>query len=52
VTGLRHWTILQLSGDVESVRERVENAGFPADEHGDGFLVRDPADIAALVTSS
>ena len=49
--GLRHWTVLlEESGEVAAVRERVLAAGIESEE-GDGggaggFLVRDPWDIA------
>jgi catechol 2,3-dioxygenase len=52
-TGLRHWTmVLPSAEEVEAVRGRVIAAGFAADEHDGGFVVRDPAEIALLVTSS
>jgi len=49
--GLRHWTVLlEESGEVAAVRERVLAAGIESEEGegggAGGFLVRDPWDIA------
>jgi catechol 2,3-dioxygenase len=53
VTGLRHWTmVLPTAEKVNAARGRVTAAGFPVEERSDGFVVRDPAEIALLVTSS
>jgi catechol 2,3-dioxygenase len=44
--GLRRWTVLLESADeLAAVRERVEHAGLPIVEHGQGFEVNDPWDI-------
>jgi catechol 2,3-dioxygenase len=44
--GLRRWTVLLESADqLAAVRERVEQAGLPIVEHGQGFEVNDPWDI-------
>ena len=41
--GLRHWTVqLPDAADVADVRTRLAAAGVPVEEHGSGFLVRDP----------
>ena len=41
--GLRHWTVyLASAADVEAVRARVEAAGIAVEDHGSGFLTRDP----------
>ena len=49
--GLRHWTIvLPAAVDVAAVRERVERAGLTAQPLDDGFVVRDPWEIALAVT--
>ena len=49
--GLRHWTItVPVAADVAAVRERVERAGLPMQPRDDGFLVRDPWDIAVAIT--
>jgi catechol 2,3-dioxygenase len=50
--GLRHWTVvLENQEEVEAVRERVRAAGVQVEEgEGEGFLVRDPWDIAAVFT--
>jgi catechol 2,3-dioxygenase len=53
VADLRHWTIVLASAaEVEEVRTRVTGAGLPVDERAEGFLVRDPAGIAVLLTTS
>jgi catechol 2,3-dioxygenase len=44
--GLRRWTVLLESADqLAAVRERVEQAGLPIVEHGQGFEVNDPWNI-------
>jgi catechol 2,3-dioxygenase len=50
--GLRHWTVvLNYPEEVEAVRERVRAAGIEVEEgEGEGFLVRDPWDIATVFT--
>jgi catechol 2,3-dioxygenase len=40
--GLRHWTVVLLESDVETVRERVVAAGAEAEPLDGGFLTRDP----------
>jgi catechol 2,3-dioxygenase len=51
--GLRHWTVvLNDPEEVEAVRERVRAAGIEVEDEGEGFLVRDPWDIAAVFTSN
>jgi catechol 2,3-dioxygenase len=45
--GLRHWTVvLGSQAEVDEVRARVVAAGLPVEPHVDGFLTRDPWDIA------
>ena len=48
--GLRHWTIvLDDPADLDAVRRRVRAAGVEVEEHGgEGFVVRDPWEIAVL----
>ena len=47
--GLRHWTVvLEEQEQVAAVGERVRAAGIATEEHGRGFLVRDPWEIAVL----
>jgi catechol 2,3-dioxygenase len=47
--GLRHWTVyLACPADVEAVRARVEGAGLAVEDHGSGFLVRDPWQTAVV----
>jgi catechol 2,3-dioxygenase len=50
VVGLRHWTLI-LDGEAElrAVRTRMAALGFALEEHADGFLARDPANIAVLI---
>ena len=49
--GLRHWTVvLDYPQEVEAVRERVRAAGIEVEDEGEGFLVRDPWDIATVFT--
>jgi catechol 2,3-dioxygenase len=49
--GLRHWTVvLDYPEEIEAVRERVRAAGIEVEDEGDGFLVRDPWDIATVFT--
>jgi catechol 2,3-dioxygenase len=50
--GLRHWTMVLPREDVDALRARVQAAGVPSEERTDGLLVRDPWDIAVLVTPS
>jgi catechol 2,3-dioxygenase len=49
--GLRHWTVV-LGSDAERdvVRERVDALGFVVDQHDDGLLARDDANIAVLLS--
>ena len=49
-SGLRHWTVvLDEPADLDAVRQRVRAAGAEVEEHeGDGFVARDPWDIAVL----
>jgi catechol 2,3-dioxygenase len=50
--GLRHWTVvLDTPAEVAAVRERLEAAGAPVEEHSDGFLTRDPWNNAVVVRS-
>ena len=50
--GLRHWTVvLDDPADLDAVRRRVRASGVEVEEYGgDGFVVRDPWDIAVLFT--
>ena len=49
--GLRHWTcVLEDPEEIEAVRERVRAAGIEVEDEGEGFLVRDPWDIATVFT--
>ena len=49
--GLRHWTVvLEDPEEIEAVRERVRAAGIEVEDQGEGFLVRDPWDIATVFT--
>jgi catechol 2,3-dioxygenase len=49
--GLRHWTVvLDHPEEIEAVRERVRAAGIAVKDEGEGFLVRDPWDIATVFT--
>jgi catechol 2,3-dioxygenase len=49
--GLRHWTVmLDYPEEIETVRERVRAAGIEVEDEGEGFLVRDPWDIATVFT--
>jgi catechol 2,3-dioxygenase len=49
--GLRHWTVvLDDPEEIEAVRERVRAAGIAVEDKGEGFLVRDPWDIATVFT--
>ena len=49
--GLRHWTVvLDDPEEIEAVRERVRAAGIKVEDKGEGFLVRDPWDIATVLT--
>jgi catechol 2,3-dioxygenase len=51
--GLRHWTVLlETPAQVEEVRARVRDAGLEAEDHGAGFLVRDPWQTAVLFTTA
>jgi catechol 2,3-dioxygenase len=51
--GLRHWTVvLDYPEEIEAVRERVRAAGIEVEDEGEGFLVRDPWDIAMVFTSN
>jgi catechol 2,3-dioxygenase len=48
--GLRHWTVQLATADqVAAVRARLERAGIGVDAGDEGFLVRDPWDIALRV---
>jgi len=50
--GLRHWTIVfETPQALADTLARVERAGIPAERHGGGVLVRDPWDIAVLLTA-
>jgi catechol 2,3-dioxygenase len=47
--GLRQWTImLPTAADTDEVRERVEAAGAPVVDRGNGFLTRDPWETAVV----
>jgi catechol 2,3-dioxygenase len=49
--GLRHWTVmLDYPEEIEAVRERVRAAGIAVEDEGEGFLIRDPWDIATVFT--
>ena len=46
-----HWTVvLDDPEEIEAVRERVRAAGIAVEDKGEGFLVRDPWDIATVFT--
>jgi catechol 2,3-dioxygenase len=48
--GLRHWTIeLARPEEIGAARARVQAAGLALEQHGPGFLVRDPWENAVLV---
>jgi catechol 2,3-dioxygenase len=50
--GLRHWTIeLDTPAQVAAVRARFEASGVPVEADAEGFLVRDPWDIALRVST-
>jgi catechol 2,3-dioxygenase len=49
--GLRHWTLILPSADLEALRARAVQAGVSVEERPDGLLLRDPWSIAVLVTS-
>ncbi len=49
--GLRHWTIELPPADAAALRERAIASGAPCVDRPEGLLVRDPWDIALLVTS-
>jgi catechol 2,3-dioxygenase len=49
--GLRHWTVvLDYPEEIEAMRERVQAAGIEVEDEGEGFLIRDPWDIATVFT--
>ncbi len=53
VVGMRRWTVvLPDTGPVEQLRSRVQAAGLPHGDSGDGLLVSDPWDNRMLVTTS
>ena len=53
VVGLRHWTVvLDEQAQVDEVVDRVRAAGYEVEERDDGALVRDPWNIALLLTES
>jgi hypothetical protein len=52
VAGLRHWIVLPSAKQVDAIRTRAIASGLPVDAEPDGFVVRDPAGIAALITTS
>lgn len=50
--GLRHWTIVYETPEaLAEVLARIERAGIPAERRADGTLVKDPWDIALLLTA-
>ena len=50
--GLREWTVvLPEAGDVAAVRGRLDAAGFPVEDSGDGLLTRDPWENALRFTA-
>jgi catechol 2,3-dioxygenase len=49
--GLRHWTIVLPATEAAALRERVIAAGAPHEDLPEGLLVRDPWDIALLITA-
>ena len=49
--GLRHWTIVLPADAAAALRERVIAAGAPYEDRPEGLLVRDPWEIALLVTA-
>ncbi len=49
--GLRHWTIVfETPEALAAALARIEQAGIPSERRDDGVLVRDPWDIALLLT--
>ncbi len=49
--GLRHWTIVfETPEALAAALARIEQAGIPTERRDDGVLVRDPWDIALLLT--
>ncbi len=50
--GLREWTVvLPKPADVAAVRRRLDAAGVPVEDGGDGFLTRDPWENALRFTA-
>jgi catechol 2,3-dioxygenase len=50
--GLRHWTVVyETAQALADVLARVAAAGIATEPYGDGVLVRDPWDIAVLLTA-
>jgi catechol 2,3-dioxygenase len=50
--GLRHWTIVyETEAGLAGALARLEEAGIPIERTGDGALVRDPWQIAVLLTA-
>jgi catechol 2,3-dioxygenase len=50
--GLRRWEIVLDAASARALRERLEAAGGPVEEHPEGFLTRDPWGHALLVRAS
>jgi len=50
--GLRHWTLVLPDADLEALRARASHAGIPLEDTTNGLLLRDPWDIAVLVSST
>jgi catechol 2,3-dioxygenase len=52
VVGLRRWTlVVPEAAQIDELRSRVQGAGLPYEDSGDGVLVRDPWNNQLLVTS-
>ncbi len=50
--GLRHWTVVfETAQALADVRARAEAAGIATEPYAEGVLVRDPWDIAVLLTA-
>ncbi len=49
VVGLRRWTVLLDSADLEAVKQRLADAGIASEGRDGGVLVRDPWDNALLL---
>jgi len=53
IVGLRQWTVeLPSADEVAAVAGLVRAGGFEAEEREDGLLMRDPWNMALLVTTA